>query len=208
MRVRTKICGITRPQDAVFAAAAGADAIGLVFYKSSPRYVDIKTARAVVDVVPPFICKVAVLVDPDERTVGSILENVSLDLLQFHGDESPEQCRQFGKPYIKAVRMDAGVDIVEYAKIYQDAAALLLDTHVAGVAGGTGRAFDWSMIPENPNKPIILAGGLDPGNVSEAIVKVRPYAVDVSGGVETEKGIKDKGKIEAFLRTVADTKII
>lgn len=205
--MRTKICGITRPQDAVSAAQAGADAIGLVFYKSSPRCVDIETAGSIVNSIPPFICKVAVLVDPDEQTVRSILENVSLDLLQFHGDESPEQCRRFGKPYIKAIRMAAGVDLEKYTTLYQDAAALLLDSHVAGMAGGTGRVFDWGMIPENPAKPVILAGGLDVRNVSEAIATVRPYAVDVSGGVETEKGIKDREKIEEFIRTVSNTKI-
>ena len=207
MRVRIKICGITRPGDAVFAAAAGADAIGLVFYQSSPRCVDIETASAIVNAVPPFICRVGVFVDPDEQTVRSILESVSLDLLQFHGEETPEQCRQYGKPYIKAVRMAAGVDLVKYSKLYPDAAALLLDTHVAGVAGGTGRVFDWSLIAENPDKPVILAGGLDVRNVSAAIKRVLPYAVDVSGGVETAKGIKDKEKIEAFVRTVSNTKI-
>lgn len=201
-RVRIKICGITRPGDAVVASQYGADAIGLVFFKDSPRYVDVETAGSIISVIPPFISKVGVFVEPDEKTVRSILEEISLDVLQFQGDESPGLCRCFGKPYIKAVRMAPGVDLREYAGHYPDASALLLDTHVEGVPGGTGRVFDWSMITADPGKPVILAGGLNAGNVGEAVAMVRPYAVDVSGGVEANKGIKDKNKIEAFIRAV------
>ena len=201
-RVRIKICGITRPGDAVIAAQSGTDAIGLVFYEDSPRRVDIESARSIVSAVPPFICKVGVFVNPDEKTVRSILDTVALDLLQFHGDESRAQCSRFGKPYIKAVRMTAGIDLVEYARQYPDASALLLDTHVDGIPGGTGRVFDWNMIPSHPGKPVILAGGLDALNVGAAVARVNPYAVDVSGGVESEKGIKDKDRIAAFIRAV------
>ena len=201
-RIRIKICGITRPEDATVAAACGADAIGLVFYKDSPRYIEIKAARSVINAVPPFTAKVGVFVEPDEAEVAAILENLSLDLLQFHGDESPELCRRFGKPYIKAVRMKADVDLMAYARQYPDASALLLDSHVAGIPGGTGQVFDWGMIPEELNRPIILAGGLNPGNVGAAVARIHPYAVDVSGGVEAEKGVKDKQKIEEFIRAV------
>ena len=201
-RVRIKICGITRPDDAVIAALSGTDAIGLVFYKDSPRFVDVETARTIVNAVPPFISKMGVFVDPEEKSVRSILEYISLDLLQFHGKESPELCRLFGKPYIKAVRMTPEVDLIEYVRRYPDASALLLDSHVAGIPGGTGRSFDWSMIPADPGKPVILAGGLDAGNVGAAVSRVKPYAVDVSGGVESEKGIKDKRKIDDFIRAV------
>lgn len=204
-RVRIKICGITRPVDAVVASHSGADAIGLVFYEKSPRCINIETAISIVNAVPPFISKVGVFVEPDETTVRSILENISLDSLQFHGDESPELCRKFDKPYIKAVRMAAGADLLEYAGRYSDASALLLDTHVEGIHGGTGRVFDWSLVPADPGKPVILAGGLNAGNVGEAIARVNPYAVDVSGGVESEKGIKDKNRIDAFIRAVKDS---
>jgi len=201
-RVRIKICGITRPGDAVIAAQAGADAIGMVFYEGSPRSIDIETARSIVSAVPAFVCKVGVFVDPDEQNVRSILKEISLDLLQFHGDESQAQCCRYGKPYIKAVRMTAAVDLVEYSARYPDASALLLDTHVDGMAGGTGRVFDWSMIPPDPGKPVILAGGLNDLNVAEAVARVKPYAVDVSGGVESEKGVKDKNRIDAFICAV------
>ena len=201
-RIRIKICGITRPEDAIVAAACGADAIGLVFYKDSSRYIEINAARSVINAVPPFTTKVGVFVEPDEAEVGAILENLSLDLLQFHGDENPELCRRFGKPYIKAVRMKADVDLMAYVRQYPDASALLLDSHVAGIPGGTGQVFDWGMIPEELDRPIILAGGLNPGNVGAAVARIHPYAVDVSGGVEAEKGVKDKQKIEEFIRAV------
>ena len=201
-RIRIKVCGITRPQDAAAAAACGTDAIGLVFYEDSPRYVGLEAARTVLDALPPFITRVGVFVEPDAAQLRMILENVSLDLLQFHGNESADFCRVFGKPYIKAVSMKADVDLAAYAGMYPDASALLLDTHVAGIPGGTGRVFDWNMIPAGLDKPIILAGGLNPGNVGAAVASIRPYAVDVSGGVESEKGIKDKQKIEAFIRAV------
>ena len=203
-RVRIKICGITRPEDAISAAESGVDAIGLVFYEKSPRRVDAGMARSIINSLPPFICKVGLFVDSDTNAVVTIIREVPLDLLQFHGNETPEQCQRFGKPYIKAIRMTAGVDITEYEKNYHDAVALLLDTHVAGIAGGTGQAFNWNLIPTGLYKPIILAGGLDAGNVGTAIRKVHPYAVDVSGGVESATGIKDRHKIVAFTHAVGN----
>jgi len=204
-RVRIKICGITRPEDAISAAVAGADAIGLVFYPASPRRVDAGMARAIVNSLPPFICKVGLFVEADRNTILSIIREVPLDLLQFHGNETPEQCRSYGKPYIKAIRMTADTDVSEFEQIYQDASALLLDTHVTDIAGGTGHAFDWNLIPAGLCKPIILAGGLDAGNVAAAIRHVHPYAVDVSSGVELAKGIKDRQKISAFVHAVGNS---
>lgn len=203
-RVRVKICGITRPQDAISAAESGADAIGLVFYENSSRCVDIDKAKTIVASIPPFICKVGLFVDHSDEVIDSILENVPLDLLQFHGNESPDQCRRFGKSYIKAIRMDDDVDITELVRNYHDAAALLLDTYIEGMVGGSGQTFDWSRVPSKIAKPIILAGGLDVNNVIAAIRQVNPYAVDVSGGVESDKGIKDKQKIAAFVRVVSN----
>ena len=207
-RVRVKICGITRPEDAVSAADAGVDAIGLVFYESSPRYVDSVKARAIINACPPFICKIGLFVDQDQESIARILDEVPLDMLQFHGNETPEQCNRFEKPYIKAIRMSKGIDVQDYIGIYQEASALLLDTHVKGVAGGTGRVFDWTTVPADLKKPVVLAGGLTPENVFAAIRQVAPYAVDVSGGVETEKGIKDQQKIISFIRAVHDASII
>ncbi|MBF8268603.1 MAG: N-(5'-phosphoribosyl)anthranilate isomerase [Gammaproteobacteria bacterium] len=206
-RVRIKICGITRPEDAISAAQAGVDAIGLVFYEKSPRRVDAVTATAIIKSLPPFICKVGLFVDADADTVMATVREVPLDLLQFHGSETPEYCCGFGKPYLKAVRMRAGVDIREFEKNYHDAAALLLDTHVVDIAGGTGQTFAWDLIPMGLRKPIILAGGLDAGNVGKAIRQVHPYAVDVSGGVESAKGIKDRRKIAAFVQAVGNASL-
>jgi phosphoribosylanthranilate isomerase len=202
-RVRIKICGVTRPEDAMSAAEAGADAIGLVFYPESPRYIDAAKARTIVKSLPPFVCKVGLFVDCAERDLTAILRRVPLDLLQFHGNESPDACGRYNRRYIKAIRMSAAVDVADYERRYSDAAALLLDTHDAEQAGGTGRTFDWDLIPDALNKPVILAGGLHAGNVGAAIRKIHPYAVDVSSGVELDKGIKDKQKIIEFVRAVA-----
>lgn len=202
-RVRVKICGITNLADAVNAAAMGADAIGLVFYADSPRNVDIDTAREIIAALPPFVTTVGLFVDPTPDHINSVLDEVSLDLLQFHGDETPEQCRRFSKPYIKAVRMRDNIILSELIKRYSDASALLLDAHVEGMVGGTGQQFEWDLIPYQLDKPIILAGGLDPVNVAAAIRQVQPYAVDVSGGVESVKGVKDRNKIAAFISEVA-----
>jgi phosphoribosylanthranilate isomerase len=201
-RTRSKICGITRPEDGLLAASQGADAIGLVFYGPSPRNVTREQARAVIDALPPFVTTVGLFVDAGDVEVRAILDEVPLDLLQFHGSEEEGYCRSFGRPYLKAVRMAEEVDLMAEAKRYSSANALLLDSYQKGVPGGTGHAFDWARIPQGLEKPVILAGGLGPENVEEAIRTVRPYAVDVSSGVEAAKGIKDAEKIIAFMRGV------
>ena len=198
--VRVKICGITQVKDALAAAAAGADAIGLVFYAKSPRAVSIEQARAIIAALPPFVTTVGLFVDIECDELQRILASVPLDLLQFHGDESPEQCESISRPYIKALRVKAGDDIAAQVSRYPGAKGILLDTYVEGVPGGTGEAFDWSLVPEGLSKPVILAGGLHADNVASAVARVRPYAVDVSGGVEASKGIKDVEKIAAFIR--------
>ncbi|MFD3300846.1 phosphoribosylanthranilate isomerase [Aquipseudomonas alcaligenes] len=198
--VRVKICGITRVEDALAAAAAGADAIGLVFYAKSPRAVDIEQAREILAVLPPFVTSVGLFVDAERSELERILASVPLDLLQFHGDESVQQCEAFGRPYIKALRVKAGDDIAAQVARYPSAQGILLDAYVEGVPGGTGEAFDWSLIPQALSKPLILAGGLRLDNVAEAVSRVRPYAVDVSGGVEASKGVKDVEKVSAFIR--------
>jgi phosphoribosylanthranilate isomerase len=197
---RVKICGITRVEDGLLAAREGADAIGLVFYSASPRHIGADRAAEIARALPPFVTTVGLFVDPQVAEVEAVLSRVHLDLLQFHGDESPAFCRQFGVPYLKAKRVREGVDLVQYAVRYREAKALLLDTYVKGVPGGTGQSFDWSLIPAELPLPVILSGGLDPSNVEAAIRRVRPWAVDVSSGVEAAKGIKDAAKVAAFIR--------
>lgn len=202
-KVRVKICGITRLEDARTAVAAGADALGFMFHESSPRAVDVALARSIVAQLPPFVTVVAVFVDPPRSTVDAVLREVGVDLLQFHGAESPADCERFGRRYIKAVRMGVGVDVRETARRHVHAQALLLDTYAPGRHGGVGKAFDWSLVPEALTKPVVLAGGLTPLNVGDAIRQVRPCAVDVSGGVEGPlKGVKDPAKIERFIGAV------
>lgn len=200
MATRIKICGITRGQDAVTAAELGAHAVGLMFYEDSPRFVSVDQANKVIGVLPPFVTRVGVFVNPVEQQVHSILGALRLDLLQFHGDETPQFCARFGMPYIKAVRVTKGMDLLQYASRYHDAKGLLLDAHSERAYGGTGEAFDWSLIPGNLPLPIILSGGLNAANVARAIRQVRPWAVDVSSGVESAKGIKDAAKIAAFIK--------
>ena len=200
--VRSKICGITRIEDALAAAQAGADAIGFVFYAKSPRAVDVRQARAIIAELPPFVTTVGLFVNASRCELNEILEVVPLDLLQFHGDEAPEDCEGYHRPWIKALRVRPGDDLEAACQRYAGARGILLDTYVAGVPGGTGEAFDWSLVPARLSKPIILAGGLSAANVGQAIAQVRPYAVDVSGGVEQAKGIKDAAKIEAFMQAV------
>jgi len=202
LRVRVKICGITRMEDALAAVAQGADAIGLVFYAPSPRAVSIEQAAAIATQMPAFVSVVGLFVNAEEGFVKEVTSQVQLDLLQFHGDETPEQCAQYGLPFIKAVRVKSDTNLVQCAKDYSASRALLLDTYTEGVAGGTGHVFDWGLIPPNLNKPVILAGGLTAENVALAIAQVKPYAVDVSGGVEASKGIKDAAKIAAFMQQV------
>ncbi|CDF85200.1 N-(5'-phosphoribosyl)anthranilate isomerase [Pseudomonas knackmussii B13] len=198
--VRIKICGITRVEDALAAAEAGADAIGLVFYPKSPRAVSVQQARQILAALPPFVSSVGLFVNASRCELGEILDAVPLDMLQFHGDESAADCSGYHKPYLKALRVKAGDDIAAKAAEYPGASGILLDTYVEGVPGGTGAAFDWSLIPEQMPRPLVLAGGLTAENVADAIRQVRPYAVDVSGGVEASKGIKDAAKIRAFIQ--------
>ena len=203
MRTRVKICGITRAQDALQAVKQGADAIGLVFYPKSPRNVSAAQAAEIVSQIPAFVTVVGLFVDAEPAFIQEVISSVKLDLLQFHGDETPSACRQYSRPYMKAIRVKNGTNLVQYAADYADARALLLDAFAEGVPGGTGLVFDWSLIPQNLPLPIVLAGGLNAENVGVAIEQVRPYAVDVSGGVEASKGIKDAAKIAAFMQGVS-----
>lgn len=202
MRTRIKICGITRPEDAQAAIEAGADAIGLVFYAPSPRAVDITQAQKIAAVVPPFVTITALFVDPSAEEVQKVLDSVRIDLIQFHGDEEEHFCEQFNTSYIKAIRVRQTQDVVANSLRFSSALAFLLDSFKAGVPGGTGETFDWSLIPKESSKPIILAGGLTAENIALAIQQVQPFAVDVSGGVEAAKGIKDPSKIQAFINEV------
>jgi phosphoribosylanthranilate isomerase len=204
---RIKICGITRIEDALAAAHSGADAIGLVFHEKSPRYVTVRQAARLARALPPFVTVAGLFVDVSADYVHAVLEEVPLDVLQFHGGEAPEFCASFSRPYIKAIRVREGVDLVQCASRYASAQGLLLDAYVEGTHGGTGATFDWALIPPPDERnslplPVILSGGLNPGNVAEGIRAVRPYAVDVSSGVEAAKGIKDAAKIAAFINEV------
>lgn len=201
-RTRIKICGIRDPQHARIAADEGADAIGLVFYRPSPRFVETEAAGAISRSLPPYVMAVGLFVDEEPAAVREILGRVHLDLLQFQGDEPPDYCASFGMPYIRAVRMAEGTDLLEWARRFTGARALLLDAHVPGEAGGTGRTFDWAGIPRNLPMPVILSGGLTPGNVGRAVREVAPWAVDVSSGVESSRGSKDPAKIVEFIRSV------
>ena len=200
MAIAVKICGITRVEDALVAAHAGAHAIGLIFYAGSPRRVSHDIARRVIDALPPFVTPVALFVDATSADVERVVGEVKPQLLQFHGDETPEYCEGFGMPYIKAAKVRQGVDLLQYARRYRSAKGLLLDAFVDGSHGGTGTTFDWSLIPDQLPLPLILAGGLNQDNVADAVRRVRPWAVDVSSGVEAAKGIKDAAKIAAFIR--------
>lgn len=203
MKTRVKICGITRRQDAEFAIENGADALGLVFYPASPRAVTLAQAKDIVANLSPFVSIVALFVDADPEEVRACINALPIDVLQFHGEETVSYCEQFGMRYLKAIRMRENVDLQSLAKEYSTASALLLDSYQIGIPGGTGQVFDWSLIGKI-NKPIILAGGLDSNNVAMAIKQVQPYAVDVSGGVEQSKGIKDKQKVSTFMQEVAN----
>jgi phosphoribosylanthranilate isomerase len=199
---RIKICGITRIEDVLDAVHSGADALGLVFYDKSPRHVTVQQAVQLTEVIFPFVTLVGLFVNASAESVREVLKHVPLDALQFHGEEKPEFCAQFGRPYLKAIRVKEGVDLVQYAADYEGAQGLVLDAFVDGTHGGTGASFDWGLIPLDLPLPVILSGGLHAGNVAEAIRKVRPYAVDVSSGVEASKGIKDAAKIAAFIKEV------
>lgn len=204
MRVRIKVCGMTRVEDALAASRLGVDAVGLVFHPKSPRYLNVERASTLVAALPAFVTVTALFLDPSQEQVRQVLDNVRVELLQFHGGEPAEFCRSFNRPYIKAVPMGSQADVAEYTRRHAGAAALLLDSHAAGQSGGTGVSFDWASLPRLEGPPVILAGGLNPSNVASAIRIVRPYGVDVSSGVESKPGIKDEAKMAAFVREVND----
>jgi phosphoribosylanthranilate isomerase len=201
-RTRVKICGITRLEDAMAAIHAGADALGFVFYAPSPRAVSVAQVQAIVSALPPFVSKVGLFVNASADEVLQVIAATGLDCLQFHGDEAEDYCAQFNLPYYKAIRVKPGLNLIQCELDFASAVALLLDTYSEKAVGGTGEAFDWSLIPANMQKPLILAGGLNPDNVEKAVSSVQPYALDVSGGVEVEKGIKSSIKIAAFMQQV------
>ena len=201
-RTRVKICGFTQIDEAVAAAGLGVDAIGLVFYQPSPRNVDIVQAAAIVRALPAFVTVVALFVDAKVTVIKRVLTQIPVDVIQFHGDESAEYCRSFDKPYIKAIAMHKGVDLEALVAQYDDASALLLDAYDTKAKGGSGNCFNWNLIPKQCALPIILAGGLTVDNARQAVQQVRPYALDLSSGVEIDKGIKDITKIAALLTEV------
>ena len=203
LRTRIKICGITRPDDARAAAEAGADAVGLVFYPPSPRFLSVERAVEIRDALPPFVQTVALFVNADAAQVSQVLGRVKPALLQFHGEETPEFCEQFGVPFAKACRIRPGSDPLGYLQRYPRATAWLVDSFVPEY-GGVGEAFDWSLAPRERSRPLVLSGGLHAGNVAAAIRAVRPWGVDVSTGVESSKGIKDPAKMAAFVAEVRD----
>lgn len=199
-----KICGITRIEDALAAARLGAHAVGLVFFRPSPRSIAPSQAAAIVRALPPFVTAVGLFVDAPAEEIRDTVREAKCQLLQFHGDEPAEFCSRFGLPYVKAVRVREGVDLLQYAHAYRDAKGLLLDAFVHGTQGGTGTSFDWKLIPRTMPLPVILSGGLSPENVTRAVRTVRPWAVDVSSGVEAAPGVKDVARIAAFISGVRD----
>ena len=203
-RTRIKICGLTREQDVDAAVEAGADALGFVMYAKSPRAVSPARAGELARRLPPFVTPVLLFVNADAQALESGVAAVPHAVLQFHGDESPEQCQAAGRAYLRAVRMQADTHLLDWAHRYGDAQALLLDAHVDGYGGG-GKSFDWSLIPSDVPLPVVLSGGLNPANVTDGIVRVRPWAVDVSSGVESAKGIKDAELMRRFCQAVRDT---
>ncbi len=203
MTPRIKICGFTRPEDAAAAAELGADAVGLVFYEKSKRAVNIETAQRIVRALPPFVGVVALFVNEEAARIEEILAQVPIDIIQFHGDEPPEFCCRFARPYIKAVRVQNTADIILALETYPDARAVLFDAHIEGEYGGTGHSFDWRMLPQNLNGHWILSGGLTPDNVAEAVRITGAQTVDVSSGVESAAGIKSVAKMAEFIRRLS-----
>lgn len=202
-RTRIKICGLTREADVADAVAAGADAVGFVLYPSSPRHVGLDRAVALARVLPPFVTPVLLFVNADTAQVRAAVQALPQALLQFHGDESPADCAAAGRPYLRAVRMSAQTDLLDWQRRFPEAAALLLDAHVEGYGGG-GKRFDWSLIPPDVRSPLVLSGGLSPASVIDGVLTVRPYAVDVSSGVEASKGIKDAALMRRFCEAVRE----
>jgi phosphoribosylanthranilate isomerase len=208
MSVRVKICGITREEDALAAVHQGAHAIGFVFWEHSARYIAPVRAHEIIDILPPFVTAVGIYVNPSTEWVKASSSIAGLNLLQFHGDEPAAFCSQFALPYIKGIRVRKEVDLLQYAACHPDAKGLLLDTYIEGEPGGTGHAFDWNLLPQNLPLPVILSGGLHAGNVIAAIRQVKPWAVDVSSGVERAKGIKDMEKIAVFMQGVRNSESV
>jgi len=202
MRTRIKICGITRSEDALAAARAGADAIGLVFYPPSPRFVDIEHAAQIAAVLPPFVTTVGLFVNADSETIAEVVERVGIDLIQFHGNECPDYCAAHGRPWIRALRMKEGIDLDSEAERFSSSRGLLLDAYRPGVPGGTGETFDWERIPAGLAGRLVLAGGLNPENVTRAVALTRPWSVDVSGGVESAPGLKSADLMARFVDAV------
>ena len=205
--IRSKICGFTRPQDALAAAQLGVDAVGLVFYPQSKRFVSIEQAQEIVRVLPPFVSVVALFVNENTERIRQVLAQVPVDILQFHGDETPEFCRQFNRPYIKAVRVQNTDDIIAAQQQYPDARAVLFDAHIEGEYGGTGHRFDWAMLPDQLSGHWILSGGLTPENIGEAVKITGAKIIDVSSGVESAPGIKSAEKIAALLAAMDEPNI-
>lgn len=199
MRTRVKVCGITKKEDALLAADLGVDALGFVFYKDSPRYIDPGKVGEITSGLHPFILRVGLFVNSNEDAVRDSIKKSKINFLQFHGDESEKYCNQFNLPYIKSISMKDGVNLLECCSEYRSASALLLDTYNKKLKGGTGEVFDWKKIPNNLSSPLIIAGGLNPENIENLIKLVNPFCVDVSGGVEINKGIKDKEKMKKFM---------
>lgn len=207
MPTAVKICGITNCDDALAAVQFGARALGFVFHHPSPRNIEVERAGAIIRELPPFVAAVGLFVNPSDAQVKAVLAATPLDLLQFHGEESPESCARFGLPFLKAVRVRPGMDLLQYALGFSGAKALLLDAFVEGRHGGTGVAFDWNLIPAGLPLPVIVSGGLKPENVGAAIRRLRPYAVDVSSGVEARPGVKDHARLAAFMQGVRDADV-
>ncbi|MCK6433641.1 MAG: phosphoribosylanthranilate isomerase [Burkholderiaceae bacterium] len=208
MRTRIKICGLTREADVDAAAGAGADAVGFVFYDRSPRAVTPQRAQVLARRLPPFVVPVCLFVNAGDDLLDDVLQRIPNAVLQFHGDESPERCESLGRPYLRAARMAPGVALLDFAASHPRAAGILLDAPVEGYGGG-GRVFDWSLIPANVPCPVVLSGGLNPANVVDGVLRVRPWAVDVSSGVESAKGVKDDALVRQFCEAVreADARI-
>jgi phosphoribosylanthranilate isomerase len=202
MRTRVKICGITRKEDALAAVESGADALGFVFYEPSPRHITVPRAAEIAQALPPFVSTVALFVNADPDMIAEVVDEVGVDLLQFHGQECPDYCARHRRPWIRAVRVKPETDLLAAQNEFAHGRGLLLDAYRPGVPGGTGETFDWDWIPPQLAPGIVLAGGLTPDNVGDAVRRVRPYAVDVSGGVEAGKGIKDPSRIRAFIEEV------
>lgn len=205
-RIRVKICGITRVEDAIFCANTGADAIGLVFCEPSPRCISVTQAQEIINKTPPFVTTVALFMDDEPTFISEVINSVNIDLLQFHGEEDNSFCNQFGKPFIKALSVTASDDFAKISDHFPNSRGFIVDSNEPGQIGGTGKTFDWSKFPQNNEKPLILAGGLNPENIRQAIIATTPYGVDVSSGVESAKGIKDHHKIAEFIRGANDSK--